>query len=122
MLFVLAGAIFLTPLIVAGFVPPDRHTPRQKGAIKLVQQILGCLLLTSFAAVPLWIGFGPGERAFSSSISSSGLTSSGRQCNDRASGIRGDGNLDWNMGMFTWIGLLRAVMIAFRRSGEDGAM
>jgi hypothetical protein len=24
--------------------------------------------------------------------------------------------------VFTWIGLLRAVMIAFRRSGEDGAM
>ena len=123
MLFVLAGAIFLTPLIVAGFVPPDRHTPRQKGAIKLVQQILGCLLLTSFAAVPLWIGFGPGERALSSSISSSGLTSSGPGNATIGRLVFGaTGILIGIWAVFTWIGLLRAVMIAFRRSGEDGAM
>lgn len=123
MLFVLAGAIFLTPLFVGGFVSPDRYTPRQKRAIKLVQQILGCLLLTSFAAVPLWIGFGPGDREFSSSISSSGLTSHapgnatiGRMIFGAA------GILVGIWAVLTWIGLLRAVMAMFKRSDDDGAM
>jgi hypothetical protein len=123
MLFVLAGAIFLTPLLIAGFVPSNQYTPRQKRAIKLAQQIFGCLLLTSFAAVPLWIGFGPGERTFNSSIGSSGLMS--HAPGDAMIGRMVFGAAGIFVGiwaMYTWIGLLRAVMARFRRSDDDGAM
>jgi hypothetical protein len=38
---------------------------------------LGAMLFTVFAAIPLWVGFGPGPRAFGGSASIGPLTVSG---------------------------------------------
>ncbi len=118
--FVLAGALVLTPLLIGGFVPPDQNTDTQKTAIKLVQQIWGCLFLTSFAAVPLWIGFGPGERIFSSSISFFGLTTHGPGSESSGRILFGAaGILIGLWGVFPWIALFRIVLGWIGRSNDD---
>jgi len=115
LVFVLTGALFLTPLVIAGCAPADQYTDGQKKVIRLIQQVLGSLLLTGFAAIPLWIGFGPGERAFSSSIAIPGLVShgSGNEATGRmlfaAAGI-----LIALWAAFTWIALLRGAISKFR--------
>ena len=37
--------------------------------MRATQNVLGCAILAAFAAISGWIGFGPGEREFSSSVS-----------------------------------------------------
>ena len=119
LVFVLTGALFLTPVFIAGSAPGDQYTDGQKQAIRLIQQVLGSLLLTGFAAIPLWIGFGPGERAFSSSIGIPGLAShgSGNETTGRmlfgAAGV-----LIALWAAFTWTALLR-VVIAAARNAKD---
>ena len=101
MVFVLTGAMFLLPAFVAGFIPEDQHTMAQKTALKLLQSILGALLLSSFAAVPLWIGLGPGERTFGSSIGWSGAVG------------HGPGNATIGRVLFGTAGLLIGIWAAF---------
>ncbi len=55
----LAGAIFVLAGIAVAL--PQRPTR--------VQDFVGALLFTAFAAMGLWIGFGPGDRRFSGSWS-----------------------------------------------------
>ena len=111
MAFVFTGTIFLTPLLIAGFAPAAQHTAAQKKVINLVQQILGTLLLTCFATVPLWIGFGPGERTFGSSIGFSGLTShgAGNETAGRAV-FAAAGLLIGVWAVFAWVSLFRTVL------------
>lgn len=120
MVFVFAGTIFLTPALIAGFLPADQHTPAQKKAIKLLQKILGTLLLTSFAAVPLWIGFGPGERTFGSSTGFSGLTShgAGNETAGRAV-FAAAGLLIGVWAAFAWVSFFRTVLFPKPNGGSD---
>jgi hypothetical protein len=118
--FVFVGALFLTPLLVAGFAPADEYTVAQKKAVKLIQQSLGCLLLTSLAAVPLWIGFGPGERIFSYSMSFFGLTNRGAGSETMGRVLFGVAGISIGLwAVFTWAGLLRTVFGTFGRSNDD---
>jgi Mn2+/Fe2+ NRAMP family transporter len=39
-----------------------------------MQQFIGALFISVFAAIPAWIAFGPGEREFSSSFSFGGFS------------------------------------------------
>lgn len=114
LVFVLTGAMFLAPLLIGGFATADQYTDAQKKAVGLVQQVLGSLLLTGFSAIPLWIGFGPGERVFGSSIGIPGLVghSSGNETTGRmvfgAAGV-----LIGLWAAFTWIALLRSFIKIF---------
>ncbi len=56
--FMLAGVMILVPA----------SAPR-------LQSFLGAVFLSVFAAVPAWVAFGPGPRAFSGSVSFGALTS-----------------------------------------------
>jgi hypothetical protein len=120
LVFVLAGASFLAPSLVAGLRAVDQYTPAQQKAIDLVRQILGCLLLTAFAAVPLWIGFGAGERMFSLSLGFSGLASEGpgRETTGRiifgAAGI-----LVAVWALFAWVARVRSLIATLDRTNDQ---
>jgi hypothetical protein len=122
LVFVLAGTSFLAPSLVAGLRAVDQYTPAQQKAIDLVQQILGCLLLSAFAAVPLWIGFGAGERMFSLSLGFSGWASQGPGGETTGRIIFGAaGILVAVWALFTWGTLVRSLIARLRRTNDEVA-
>ena len=77
------------------------------------------MLLTCFAAVLLWIGFGPGERTFSSSIGIMGLASHG--LGNQTTGRVLFGTAGVLIGVWAavaWIALVRGVMASFSKEPE----
>ena len=62
LIFALSGLAIVTQAL---FTPSELKSP----ALRWVQYFIGLGIFVSFAASFLWIGFGPGERQFSSSIS-----------------------------------------------------
>ena len=122
MVFVLAGACFLAPFLVAGFIPADQYTAAQQQSVSIVQQVAGSLLLTCFAAVLLWIGFGPGKRMFSSAIGFSGFASRG--AGDETTGrviFGGAGILIAMWAVIAWLALVRSLTKLLTRSNEESA-
>jgi hypothetical protein len=64
--FILTGAAFINGYVFGGGKNFDAEAPPR---VRAVQNLLGFVILAGFAAIGGWIGFGPGEREFSSSIS-----------------------------------------------------
>jgi hypothetical protein len=121
MVFVLAGTLLMTPLLSGGGVSTHSIAASEPKTVKLVQQFLGCLLLTCFAAVPIWIGFGPGERLFGSTFGIAGLTSHGPQSDLTGRGIFGiSGLLIALWAAYSWFGLLRMASAAFQHVDDAG--
>lgn len=65
-IFIFAAAAMINGYVFGGGKNFDTEAPPR---VRAVQNVLGFAILASFAAIGGWIGFGPGERAFSSSIS-----------------------------------------------------
>jgi len=73
--FILTGAAFINGYLFGGGKNFDAEaSPR----VRAIQSVLGFAILAGFAAIGGWIGFGPGEREFSSSISLPFWNSEGR--------------------------------------------
>ena len=120
MCFVLAGVSILAPALITGSCAPDGQTPGQQRAVKLVQQLLGCLMLTAFASIACWVGFGPGERHFSSSTSFLGVTSSGASSASLGRIVFGGmGALVALGAAFSWYALLRTLVKGSAADGQD---
>jgi len=120
LVFVLAGAMFLAPLLIGGFAPADQYTQRQKQAIRLIQQLLGSLLLSGFAAITSWIGFGPGERTFSMAIAIPGFAS--HAPGNATAGRVLFGTVGALIGVWaavTWVALIRSVIAIFRKTPQS---
>jgi hypothetical protein len=73
--FILAGAAIINGYVLGG---GEHFETRATPAVRRVQNVLGFAILASFAAIAGWIGFGEGERNFSSSISLPFWESEGR--------------------------------------------
>jgi len=64
--FILGGAALINGYVFGGGKNFDTAAPPR---VRALQNALGFAMLAGFAAIAGWIGFGPGEREFSSSIS-----------------------------------------------------
>jgi hypothetical protein len=65
-IFLLGGAALINGYVFGGGKNFEKDAPP---FVRATQHVLGFAILASFAAIGGWIGFGPGERNFSSSIS-----------------------------------------------------
>ncbi len=73
--FILGAAAMINGYVFGGGKNFDAEAPPR---VRAVQNMLGFTILASFAAIAGWVGFGPGERSFSSSISLPFWESQGR--------------------------------------------
>jgi hypothetical protein len=74
-LFILFGASFINGYVFGGGKNFDAEAPP---LVRAIQSVLGFAILAAFASIAGWIGFGPGEREFSSSVSLPFWSSEGR--------------------------------------------
>jgi len=64
--FILGGAALINGYVFGG---GKNFEAEAVPLVRTIQNVLGFAILAAFAAIGGWIGFGPGERNFSSSIS-----------------------------------------------------
>jgi hypothetical protein len=64
LVFIFGGLSAVAPLAITSAVAASEQTRAQRKSIKLIQHLLACLMLSSFAAIACWVGFGPGDREF----------------------------------------------------------
>ena len=64
--FILGGLALINGYVFGGGKNFDADAPP---LVRATQNVLGFAILAAFAAIGGWVGFGPGERSFSSSIS-----------------------------------------------------
>ncbi len=101
--------------IVAGFlviVPPEM--PRMKN-------FLGAMMLSTFAAIPGWIAFGPGQRAFGGSFSFGSITSASHPGETTGRIVFGIGAVLLGLAAaYTWVRWLRSVFGSSDDEGDEG--
>ena len=105
--FLLGGLAVLIPAAVTGEVRPDGELPAGAPAwLRLLQYLLGLMILGSLASIGTWIAVGPGDRSFSSTISSI-TTSSGSEMPGRV--VFGFGAI------MTWLAMIAIGISGWRR-------
>jgi len=104
--FVLAGAALINGYVFGG--GEDFESRATRGVYR-VQQLLGFTICALFVAIAGWIGFGPGEREFMSSISLPSWQSQGRGSPNIGRVVFGAGAI-----MCAGIGMV-ALVAAFRK-------
>ncbi len=73
-----AGGVFMLAGIMAALQGGFGPSGMQTRLFKWLQFFFGMALMILFSSVFLWVGFGPGEREFSSSTSLGPITTSGQ--------------------------------------------
>lgn len=69
LMFLFAGVTLLADAAAGGIGPNGELPQNAPPAFHLVQSILGLGIVIAMAAVFSWVGFGPGERHFSTTVS-----------------------------------------------------